>query len=762
MKNLHQDVMTGVEAILGEAGMLVRDGMAYSSIQFEYARRVAEGFSREEDAGDARTRINMLEAQTGTGKTLGYLVPLMLYAANTGERVMVSTFTRMLQKQILDKDAKLAQRWVAEYCGRKLTVCRRIGRGNYVSVTGCELLLTELERSDSDRNDEMAFLEHLIEWLDAKSANGEHINSGALDDFLFEKGIDELPPGIQRARIMLRPESPEDEQVQYQRDLTQSKAADVLVVNHALLVMHAYRWSQMLDDTTVESGRRTRVMVVDEADRLPDAATTIIGADLTLHGMNALACEVGQLFAEAKDAAHAIATLHDSVQAMLRVSDKDKRVTAILVGDAKSAELAKNVAYANNATQAVSSKLVKLLENSRGDNKAASENMAKLARFVDMANDLALFAAAMQSHDNTAVVSWSPVLEYPSLRVGKPNPGRVLSRLWRDDVTRQGKNDNIFGHEALPEPEQIKAILFTSATLSVPGKPLPVAFDDFASSIGVLRFPRNGQDTPLHRVQLDLYAQFAPDRFGSLQFVLADPRVPNPSIHAEDTTATDDRLWRSNTEWLDYAAHVIEQAWTSGSRVLALTLSRADTNAIAERLLARPLAENVLIHREGETLSTLRKRYVGNERAILLTPGGWEGLDMPGMVSNLVITRIPFAPMDGSESEILRAHLFAQGMARDRVEMVVKARITHAARRKLAQGIGRAIRARDDVATVWIADPRFPMPESMSCSLDPIIMEATPRKIQHMMLSCIPERFLDGAFLKAQLCVRDGGLHRPC
>ncbi|MEI2422694.1 hypothetical protein V6O07_20620, partial [Arthrospira platensis SPKY2] len=106
-----------------------------------------------------------------------------------------------------------------------------------------------------------------------------------------------------------------------------------------------------------------------------------------------------------------------------------------------------------------------------------------------------------------------------------------------------------------------------------------------------------GETDPLHRAQVDLYRQYEPTLFGRLSFVLADPRIPNPSVRADDFI--NDKRWSTNPEWLDYAAHMIRQAWFSGERVLVLTLSYGDTEALAARLRQAELERCLVVHSEG-------------------------------------------------------------------------------------------------------------------------------------------------------------------
>ena len=119
MNDLEQRLIADVNAILGDGGIAQRNNkrFRFNAQQLDYSIRAASGFCRfDEKVG--RSSINMLQAATGLGKTLAYLVPAFLYAAHTGKRVAVSTYTRYLQRQILDKDAVAAGAWVTELTGK--------------------------------------------------------------------------------------------------------------------------------------------------------------------------------------------------------------------------------------------------------------------------------------------------------------------------------------------------------------------------------------------------------------------------------------------------------------------------------------------------------------------------------------------------------------------------------------------------------------------------------------------------------------------
>ena len=194
MDDLEQRIIAGVNAILGEGGIAQqRDKhFRFNAQQLDYSIRTASGFCRF-DAKGGRSSINMLQAATGIGKTLAYLVPAMLYSVYTDKRIAVSTFTRYLQRQILEKDAVSANAWVKEVAGKGVSVARRIGKANYVSPSRCQRLMQNLKDEDKKRYaDAIDLLEELVEWCEE--------GGGALDDFLSDKCIEALPAGIQRSR----------------------------------------------------------------------------------------------------------------------------------------------------------------------------------------------------------------------------------------------------------------------------------------------------------------------------------------------------------------------------------------------------------------------------------------------------------------------------------------------------------------------------------------------------------------------------------
>src|SRR5215210_1157922 len=114
-----------MEEIFGRGGLIARahPDYEYRPGQIEMAEAVLRAFEEK--------RHLIVEAGTGTGKTLAYLVPAIAAAAARGGRVVVSTGTKNLQEQLMEKDIPFLQRVLP----RKFTAAYMKGRSNYVCLS---------------------------------------------------------------------------------------------------------------------------------------------------------------------------------------------------------------------------------------------------------------------------------------------------------------------------------------------------------------------------------------------------------------------------------------------------------------------------------------------------------------------------------------------------------------------------------------------------------------------------------------------------
>ena len=112
----------------------------YREGQHGVAARIADGFGRRE--------LRLIYAPTGTGKTLAYLVPAMLWALRTGIRVGVATFTRALQEQAMEREVPLARELLIRAgVGQEIRVSVLKGRANYLCWRALLLQVPALDDS---------------------------------------------------------------------------------------------------------------------------------------------------------------------------------------------------------------------------------------------------------------------------------------------------------------------------------------------------------------------------------------------------------------------------------------------------------------------------------------------------------------------------------------------------------------------------------------------------------------------------------------
>lgn len=194
-------------------------------------------------------RALVIEAGTGTGKTFGYLVPVLL----SGLRVLVSTGTRTLQNQLYDKDLPL----LGGALGKPVDVAVLKGRGNYLCVH--RLGQAQLQQ---------ALPERIMSWA-IRTATGD---LSEVPDFADSHP---LWPQITSTRDnCLGPRCPEYARCHLVKARREALDAQVVIVNHHLL---------LADLTLKEDGfgdvlGTADAVVIDEAHQLPDLAMQFFGA----------------------------------------------------------------------------------------------------------------------------------------------------------------------------------------------------------------------------------------------------------------------------------------------------------------------------------------------------------------------------------------------------------------------------------------------------------------------------------------------------
>jgi ATP-dependent DNA helicase DinG len=215
-------------------------------------------------------RIALVEAGTGTGKTLGYLAPASLWAEKNGPGLWISTYTRNLQRQILQEAEKLER-------GRReppLKIVLRKGRENYL----CLLNFEEAAKRNAHTAGQRAVALGLIaRWLET-TPDGD-LSAAGFPAFLANTvPLREL---TDRRGECIYAACPHYRVCFIERGLRRAHGADIVIANHALVMAQATRDGlrvEEADDVTPE--RRVRY-VFDEGHNLFDAADSAFAAELS-------------------------------------------------------------------------------------------------------------------------------------------------------------------------------------------------------------------------------------------------------------------------------------------------------------------------------------------------------------------------------------------------------------------------------------------------------------------------------------------------
>ena len=232
--------------------------------QREMLVRVADGYN---EGG-----IVVVEAGTGTGKTVAYLLPAVRWAIQNGQRTVVSTNTINLQEQLVDKDLPLVRQMLGEDFRWALVK----GRRNYISIRRARLAAESAGvLFEDDRSQELS---GLLDWIGTTE-------DGSLADLAAPPTSDVWEEVQSDPDICLRARCPHFQACFYQRSRREASAADVLVVNHHLLFtdLSIRRPTDNFTQSAVLPPYQR--LILDEAHNVEDAATSHLGVDFSRSGI---------------------------------------------------------------------------------------------------------------------------------------------------------------------------------------------------------------------------------------------------------------------------------------------------------------------------------------------------------------------------------------------------------------------------------------------------------------------------------------------
>jgi ATP-dependent DNA helicase DinG len=750
-----------VEQVLGVNGIAFEGNSTLSRRvpQYEYAMASAKLLERgygPQEIPEITSAI-CLEGSTGIGKSVAYLLPMLAYSALTGRRVAVATYTRYLQKQVINEDLPLVQGWIKRLLGVSLTAAARYGSNAYISYDRTQL---NVEAIHNDKklmstlsNIEIDTLDDLLEWAticceeDNKKFKID-VHTGLIEDFLQQKDIDVLPGNLKEQSISLNSSDPAIEKQLLTRDIEISRNVDILFVTHAMALINQRSYFKILD-----SDRKIRSITFDEADILPDVAKQIFADEIPIHKACSILASVNE---DLNIFDHAIFELQD-LRDYLATHQSLPSISL-----QQNPELLKELSIKLSAICQLMKQPANVCQSKIGNSSLPIETRETLNEVLLLRDSLERFQQNLSNNNSGSItsISWSPVRAFPSLCCSASNPSSLIARIWN----KKGKGNY---NEA---SNSIESVLFTSATIGVQNIKGVFLYDEFAKEVGIyVKFTENDnyyENLKLHR---DLCLSLSPENFGEIYLLLADPSIPTPLIKDSENESVHEFV--HNPIWQSYAAKMISYVHENPSkkitynRTLVLCNSYYDVNQMKKLFGDNPHA---IFHERNTYLKSYIKGFCNDPDAIFFTPSAWHGLSLPGTIANLVILRLPFKAPDSASENAFIYNLKKRGQSERNAKNILTSQKTNNGKRQLKQGFGRLVRIATDRGRIVICDSRFPIPSAVDYPAlrktffsMPIEIPKSIKKFKSWGHSLdIRFRTQDGAYAKSQIFMKNGKINK--
>ncbi len=621
----------------------------------------------------------LVQAGTGTGKSLGYLAPVLTSLQDGSvDRVVIATATLALQHQLAEKDIPAALAAVQAATKKKPSHAVLKGRTNYACLLrvrdgaadrdqgvlfGADQLAATIPPAAATADPESALGAEVLalrEWVETQAE--EH----ALADrdnapTHTERGWAQVSIPVRECLGAQR--CPWGEECFVERSREVARAADLVVTNHALLAIDAMHGGTALPEHDA--------VVIDEAHELVARVTGAASAELTPGlvervGRRATAHLEDDLALDVLEAADELRQALDAAP-LERVEHADAAVVAACA-----------------AVRGVTRQAVSALSGSSGDDPERRQVAAAMKEVFDIAERMARLADVdvvwVSENDRTGRALQVAPLTVAGLLRNQVFADRTVV-LTSATLKLGGDFDGVAGSLGLRVAERDDS---NAPDHHVPQRPPSPLDDESPGPAAATNDPAKKKDVPLPWRGLDVGSPFDYRQQG-IRYVARDMDKPGRDGISEATLT-----------------EVAELVWAAGGRTLGLFSSRRAAEAAA-RHVRRQLPKLTVLCQGDAQLSELTRRFVAEETTSLFgTLSLWQGVDVPGTTCSLVIIdRIPF-PRPDEPLTVARQRAVAESGGNG--FMAVAA--THAAL-LLAQGAGRLIRRTDDRGVVAVLDPRL-------------------------------------------------------
>jgi ATP-dependent DNA helicase DinG len=677
-----------VLSVLGPGGEISTAFPAYEhrKQQLDMALAVIEAFN---DGAHL-----LVEAGTGTGKSLAYLVPAFAWAKRNGERVAIATHTITLQEQLWEKDIPFLQRALkgTKLDGVKAAVVK--GRPNYVCLRKWEEEATGADFLTSDES--RLFHIRMASWL-AETETGDRAELN-----LIGEGERHWADVMSETETCLGPKCKwyRNHCFAY-RARKRARDAQILVLNHALLFADINAGREILPPF--------RHLILDEAHHVEEVATGALGVTLENWDLRQALSHLwraagqgflytvkrrlpGDLRIPARPpvglpSEDLIERLIDLVRDCRTATDELFRLCVDLVDAEGAIEEEGGAGSLRLTPQVKSTRLWEALDQSRENAVNRLRNLA--GGLSGLAEELGALEPPLREADgliaeiqkyatgiNTAAKAMDAVLLAPS-----PDEVTWIEMAARGERVRVAlRSAPINVGDLLREEvwEKLRSVVLSSATLAVGS-----SFDHVKRRLGLSFLPPD-------RVRTLLVS--SPFRYKEQALVLVPEDLPSPK-------ALPDREWTAVVK--EFLQRFLVQA---GGRTLVLFTSHRQLRQIYAELKPALEAEGLILLGQGldGTRGRLVDEFKSGERMVLFgSLSFWEGVDIPGDgLTNVVMVKLPFSPPGDPVLEARTEDLERRGQSAFAQLSLPQAVI------RFKQGFGRLIRTGSDRGVVVVLDNR--------------------------------------------------------